>query len=291
MNRILLSAALLAATMLNATDVKAEAAIKEGEWTATARAGIAPTVFNKSARMTRTNRDTTLNQTVTLPAGHNDITDATNNIIRRSYSAGFGKLHGLPFATGFDIGYAIQDNVELFFNFDWNTAGGKKKTVNVETFPATLNSIKTSSKYKQGSYNSLGFYVGGRYYFDMDSKFSPFLGAKLGLQHRSHGKHKLADTTTTTAGVTTTNYYPASFVKNSTGFSGGLQFGMDYKVTDQVSLNWMAEVIGSTSEKANTKANQAYRNATTGSTTFTKVTRSPKSNFSFPITAGVKIRM
>lgn len=301
MNRILLSTALLAATLFGSTEVKAEAALKEGQWTGTVRAGIAPTVMTKSARMTRTYTNTTPGVPVALPAGSGDLNMTNGNFFRRSYSTNFGDLHGLPFATGFDIGYAIQDNVELFFNFDWNVASGKKKTALNEKTTTTLAGVPVSnaqyfSKYKQGSYNSLGFYAGARYYFDMDSKFSPFVGAKLGLIHRSHGKHSMKDVDTYGNLIANTTRidlasYRAPFMKSSTGFSGGLQAGVDYKVTDQVSVNWMAEVIGSTSLKANKKTNQVHRDAATGLTTFTKVTRNPGSTFSFPITVGVKVRM
>lgn len=290
MNRILLSTAMLAATMFASADAKAEATVKEGQWTVSARAGIAPTTMTQSPRMTRTFAPQAPGQTITLPSGHENLDpSATNNFYRRSYRPGFSKLHGLPFALGFDLGYAAMDNVEVFFNFDWNTAGGKKKTALHEAGDHVIK-----SHYKQGRFNSCGFYLGGRYFFDIDSDFSPFLGAKLGLVHRSHGKHKMNDkynVVTPLGTVEEQENYRIPFMKSSTGFSGGLQLGARYKVTEQVSLNLMAEVIGSTALKANTKLNRSSYNSQYQEATFTKVTRKPGGTFSFPITAGVTVSM
>ncbi|MDP1724368.1 MAG: hypothetical protein Q8L85_06670 [Alphaproteobacteria bacterium] len=257
-------------------------ALKEGQWTLTARAGIAPT-SSKKARITRTYTGTTPNQVVTFPVGHQDITDV-NGFDRRSYNV---KSNSLPFTTGFDVGYAVMDNVEAFFNFDYTHASGSSKTIDNK-----FDGITSISKYKQGNFNSYGFYLGGRYFFDLDCKFSPFVGAKLGLIHRTHGKHSIIDTNII-YGITSIERYNAPLYKNSTGFSAGLQLGGDYCLNEQVSLFVMGEVIGSTSVKTHKKTHLAYRETGTGSnhTVFTKVTRSPKSTFSFPITAGLKVRM
>lgn len=258
-----------------------EPTLKEGQWTFTARAGIAPT-SSKKARVTRTFTNTTPNQVITFPAGYNNVTNS--QFTRRSYNV---KSNGLPFTTGFDVGYAVMDNVEAFFNFDYAYASGESKTIDNK-----FTGITSTSKYKQGNFNSYGFYLGGRYFYDMNCEFSPFVGAKLGLIHRTHGKHTITDTTTI-AGVKTVRSYKAPLYKNSTGFSAGLQAGFDYRVAEQVSLFVMGEVIGSTSVKTHKKTHVAYRVPGTGSTStvFSKVTRSPKSTFSFPITAGVKVRM
>ncbi|MDP3531854.1 MAG: hypothetical protein Q8S31_00985 [Alphaproteobacteria bacterium] len=307
MKRILLSTALLA-TSLFAAQTNAELAVKEGQFTVTPHAGIAPT-SSKDARVTRTFTKTTPGQKVNFPASNQDVTD--NTFVRRSYNA---KSHNMPYTFGIDLGYAPMDNVEVFFGFDYTKASGKKQTSirkNISTKNYTnaySTGTKTTdlvSKYKQGNYASYGFHLGGRYFFDLDSKFSPFVGGKLGLTRHTHGKHKVKDTTSIrTVGTTLlgnsfdytnpkTAKYSLPLYKNSIGFSAGLQAGFDLRVSEQVSLVAMAEAIASTGIKTNKKTNLVYRTQGAGNnyTVFSKVTRSPKTAFSFPLTAGVKVRM
>ncbi|MDP1974693.1 MAG: hypothetical protein Q8K37_01845, partial [Alphaproteobacteria bacterium] len=222
--------------------------------------------------------------------------------------------HNMPYTFGIDLGYAPMDNVEVFFGFDYTKASGKKQTgirENIDTKKYTnaySTGTKTTdlvSKYKQGNYATYGFHLGGRYFFDLDSKFSPFVGGKLGLTRHTHGKHKVKDTRNIRkVGTyifgnsfdhtnTKTTKYSLPLYRNSIGFSAGLQAGFDYRVSEQVSLVAMAEVIASTGIKTNKKINLVYRDVGNGNraTVFSKVTRSPKTAFSFPLTAGVKVRM
>ncbi|MDP1724369.1 MAG: hypothetical protein Q8L85_06675 [Alphaproteobacteria bacterium] len=286
MKRILLSTALLATTLF-AAQTNAELAVKEGQFTVTPHAGIAPT-SSKDARVTRTFTKTTPGQVVNFPAGNQDVAD--NTFVRRSYNA---KSHNMPYTFGIDLGYAPMDNVEVFFGFDYTKASGKKQTGIREEIKLPTSKYNLVSKYKQGNYASYGFHLGGRYFFDLDSKFSPFVGGKLGLVRHTHGKHKIKDTEIFNGGFDSTQKYSAPLYKNSIGFSGGLQAGFDFRVSEQVSLVAMAEAIASTGIKTNKKTNLVYRIQGRGNneTVFSKVTRSPKTAFSFPLTAGVKVRM
>jgi outer membrane protein W len=243
-----------------------EPAVKEGQWTFTARAGIAPTVYGKQARSTHT---------------------ISNSTFKESYSV---KEHGLPFTTGVDVGYAVMDNVEGFFNFDYSTASGKKRRAITHSITFAGNTDVRTTSYKQGNFNSYGFYLGGRYFFDLDCKFSPFIGAKLGLLYRTHGKHTVTDRHTYNGIFDSADTYKTPLFKNSTAFSAGLQLGADYRVAEQVSLFVMSEVIGSTKPKTNKNRNAVYTYPH-GNVLYSKVTRSPGASFSFPITAGVKVRM
>lgn len=279
MKRILLSTALLA-TSLFAAQTNAEVAVKEGQFTITPHAGIAPT-SSKDARVTRTFTRTTPGQVVNFPAGNQDVTN--NNFVRRSYNT---KAHNMPYTFGIDLGYAPMDNVEVFFSFDYTKASGKKQTAIREEIKLPTTKYDLVSKYKQGNFATYGLHLGGRYFFDVDSKVSPFVGGKLGLTRHTHGKHKVKDSIIS-------GKYALPLYKNSIGFSGGLQAGFDLRVSEQVSLVAMAEAIASTGIKTNKKTNLVYRTKGTGNnyTVFSKVTRSPKTAFSFPITAGVKVRM
>ena len=247
--------------------------VKEGEWTLTARAGIAPTLHEKHPRLTATMSDSNF---------------------KESYKV---KEHRLPFTTGVDVGYAVRDNTEVFFNFDYSTATGKKRKPITHTLTVAGNKDERTTSYKQGHFNAYGFYLGGRKFFDLDCKFlpfiggfSPFIGAKLGLLHRVHGKHTITDRYTSNGVIDAINTYRAPLFKNSSAFSAGLQFGADFRVDEKVSLFVMGEVIGSTKPKTNNNKTGVFTYPS-GRVIYSQVTRSSGATFTFPITAGLKVRM
>lgn len=244
--------------------------LKEGQWTITARAGIAPTSHNRKARV----RQTFINGTT------------NNTLYINTYDV---HHHNTPFTASIDLGYVPMDNVEAFFNFDFATASTSRRHV-VNSISDPAGTINVSTRYKPDDFNSYGFYLGGRYFFDVDSRFSPFLGAKLGILTRSHGKHRVSTIATQNGVDILDAHYKAHHNRDSTGFSGGVQAGLDYCVNDPVSLFVMAEAIGTTGSGHHNRDTHVFTNSRRD-LLYSRVSRSSGSNFAFPITAGLKVRM
>ena len=244
--------------------------LKEGQWTLTARAGIAPSSSNRK--------------------GHTKMTfiDATTGSIIGTHSHRT-TLRNTSFTAGVDLGYVPMDNVETFFNFDFATSGSKNghayPAVNTPTGP-----IQGSIHYKQDNFYSYGFYLGSRYFFDLDCKFSPFIGAKLGVLNHQHGKHKIRVRITQNNNELLNVRYQTHHNKNSTRFSGGFQLGADYCVSDPVSLFIMAEAIGTTKSNKRKHETHTFKDIY-GNRLHSKSTHATKGTFSFPITAGIKVRL
>lgn len=258
-----------------------ERAIREGQWSFSARAGIAPTIFSEDAKISYTGVNIT-GGPVTVPSG-NYSTPSNGNYYRQSYKYSWGDTYDLPFTAGGDIGYGVMDNFEVFFNFDYLYAGGDEHRI----APINFLGREFTTRREFKDYNSYGFYLGGRYYFDIDSFVSPFVGAKLGILSRS--KSRLTEKVLT-SGDPTLRQIRTPFYKSSTGFSGGLQLGFDYAITDAFSAVAMAEMIGSTSVKANKNTNFIHERPR-AIRLYSRVYKAPKGTLSFPITLGIRARV
>lgn len=282
MNKSIFKAGLVAMlAFVSLNEASADRAIREGQWSVSARAGIAPTLFSEDAKVTQTIVNTTAGA-VTVPSGRYAITN-NSRVYRNSHKFGWDDSYNLPFTAGADIGYGVMDNFEVFLNFDYLYAGGDDRKYDPITFLGRTSTIKTEFK----NHNSYAGYVGGRYFFDIDSFVSPFVGAKLGFLHRSASRMTSQLSTTGIAGVST---FDVPVYKSSTGFSGGLQLGFDYGLSDVFSIVAMGEMIGSTSVKTNKDFNLVFTRPG-ASKSFSQVTRGPKGTLSFPITLGIKARM
>ncbi|MDP1724366.1 MAG: hypothetical protein Q8L85_06660 [Alphaproteobacteria bacterium] len=245
--------------------------LKEGQWTLTARAGIAPSASNRKGRA-----KVTFVNSVTGGVIHTHTHDVHH--------------HNTPFTAGVDLGYVPMDNVEVFFNFDFATSSGSKNRHTRRSISDPAGTIYVSTRYKQDDFNSYGFYLGGRYFFDLNCRFSPFIGGKLGVLNRQHGKDRVRVVITQTSSTLLDASYRAHHNKDSTGFSAGVQAGLDYCVNDPVSLFVMAEAIGTT--RSNTHRRDAHVfTDTRGDRLYSRATRSSGGTFSFPITAGIKVRL
>jgi hypothetical protein len=246
-------------------------ALKEGQWTFTARAGIAPTTRNKKAHISQS-----------------FVNGVTDGVVRTR----FKNHNDLPFTTGFDVGYVPIDNTEVFFNFDYVYAGSSHKRHVHNSIADPHGTIHLSTRYKQGDFNSYGFYFGGRYFFDIaDCKFSPFVGAKLGVLYRNNERRNVRVIITQNNSVLLNGHYRAPLHRDSTGFSGGIQAGLDYCVSDPVSLFLMAEAIGGTNSNSHTHRRLVFTDALRNDRLYTRGSHKSGSTFAFPITAGVKVRM
>lgn len=245
--------------------------LKEGQWTMNLRAGISPTVYGRKARLEQRLADASTGTAITT-----DSYDVHH--------------HNLPFTASADLGYVPMDNLEVFFNFDFATASGSKKHF-THSLADPVGTVYLNTRYKQDNFNSYGFYLGGRYFFELDDcRFSPFLGAKLGLRHQTNGKHKVRTIVTQNNLTLYDLSYKTHHSKNSTGFSGGIQAGLDYCVTNQVSLFAMGEAIGSTGSSSRKHEERVWQNAQ-NDVLYSRARRSSGGSFTFPITAGIKVRM
>ncbi|MDP3531852.1 MAG: hypothetical protein Q8S31_00975 [Alphaproteobacteria bacterium] len=247
-------------------------ALREGQWTLTARAGIALSASNRKGRV----RQRFVDHETSI------VTHANTYDVHH---------HNVPFTAGVDLGYVPMDNVEVFFNFDYANASGSKHRHVRRSISDPAGTYYLSTRYKQDNFNSYGFYLGGRYFFEIDDcKFSPFIGGKLGVLNRSNGKHRVTTIITQNNAEVLNASYKAHHNKDSTGFSGGVQAGLDYCINDPVSLFVMAEAIGTT--RSNTHRRDAHVfTDTAGNRLYSRATRSSGGTFTFPITAGIKVRM
>lgn len=247
--------------------------LKEGQWTLAARAGIAPTTNNKRGR-----------------ANQRFVDGVTGGVLR----LGSHDLHhhNTPFTAGATIGYVPMDNVEAFFDFEFATGSGKKRH-DRRSITDPAGTITVSTRYKQDDFNSYGFYLGGRYFFDIDCRVSPFIGAKLGLISRNHGKYRVRTHVTQNNRDLIDASYRIHHHKNSTSFAGGVQAGFDVCVNDPVSLFVMAEAVGmSGGSHSHRHERQVFTSSSPrNDRLYASTERSHNSNFMFPITAGIRVRM
>jgi hypothetical protein len=255
-------------------------AVHQGQWSASVRAGIAPTMFSNDIKLTGTIANVT-GGPVTIPGGTYAIFNSSS-VYRDSRKFDWGDLYELPFTAGAEIAYGIMNNVELFLNFDYCYAAADDRRYSSFKFLGRNFTLQSKPK----NFNSYAGYIGGRYYVDIDSFVTPFVGAKIGFLHRTHGKFSVRNLTSGNPRPTHTN---VPFFKNSTGFSGGLQLGFDYRLSEIFSIVAMAEAIGSTGVKYNKHFNQV-RVSSGVLKAYSKITRSSKSTLSFPMTMGIKIR-
>lgn len=246
-------------------------ALREGQWTFTARAGIAPTTRNKKSHISQ-----------------RFVNGYTHGIAR----AKFKNHNDLPFTTGFDIGYVPMDNTEVFFNFDYAYAGSSHKRHVRNSIADTSGTIHLSTRYRQGDFNSYGFYFGGRYFFDIaDCKFSPFLGGKMGVIYRNNERHNIRVVATQNNSTLINGYYRAPLHRDSTGFSAGIQAGLDYCINDPVSVFVMTEAILGTNANSHVHSRLVFTDAPRQDRLYTRGTHKNGTTFAFPITVGVKVRM
>lgn len=256
-------------------------AVRKGQWSVAARTGIAPTFLSRKIRATGTIVNIT-GGPVTVPGGSYSIFNSPF-VYRDSRKFKWSNLYDMPFTAGGDITYGVMDNLEIVLNFDYNYAASEVRKYTPVNYLGRTFTFKSKPK----NFNSYAGYVGGRLYVDIDSFVTPFIGAKLGFVHRAQSKLVIKNVTSGSAQIFTIN---VPFFKSSTGFSGGLQLGFDYRLSDAFSLVLMGEAIGSSGVKYNKGFNNIYTRPGVLKA-FSRITRTAKTTLTFPITAGVKVRL
>ncbi len=155
----------------------------------------------------------------------------------------FSKFYKLPWTIGAQFGYAVSDNVRVYFEFDYSQAKAKNDVSLATSSAAPITLVFSNSKYKL-----YDLYVGGRYYFDRwCEKLSFFLGVKAGLVH--HNRVRFSSTVTIISPTTLTT--DLELLKRNTVPSGGLDFGFDLCYCGNWSFVLTGGILASCGPKTN----------------------------------------
>ena len=183
-------------------------------------------------------------------------TPATNPISALFDIPKFSKFFKLPWTVGFQFGYALSDNVRVYFEFDYSQAKGKNAVSLDNGAPSPFPGIpQITVLFNPGKYKLYDMYVGGRYYFDRwCEKLSFFLGVKAGFVHHNRVKYS------STIRRQEADEIPAVFVtftdnvdllKRNTVPSGGFDFGFDLCYCGNWSFVLTGGVLASCGPKSN----------------------------------------
>ena len=97
----------------------------------------------------------------------------------------FFKLFHVPWTVGGQLGYAINDNVRVYLEFNYLQASGKHNA-DVETIAVVPNTIV----FDMHKYKLFDGYLGARYYWDRwCDRYTFFVGAKVGVTHHKSTRH------------------------------------------------------------------------------------------------------
>ena len=152
-----------------------------------------------------------------------------------------------PWTIGGQIGYAWEDNVRVYVEF--NYAQAKRKN-NVSLTLLNITPAVNIATSNFGKYRYFDFYVGTRYYFDRwCNRVSPFLGAKIGVvsHRRVSGSLTTCDTTLvcpTPICIPSSDCGP-NFFSHNRSVSGGANAGLDICFCGNWSFVITAEVVAS----------------------------------------------
>lgn len=261
---------LLCFAVISSYSAHAVSSYAEGTWTVAARAGIAPSTLSEKVNF---------QSTITL-AGVSYFGSVSKN---------FQGLYNTPFTVGADLGYFICDNLEVFGNFDYSRAGAKKVSF---SNPISAFNVTQNQEWKIRDVNSCAGYIGLRQYFCPIDCFIFFAGAKLGVKGYANcsGSETYTRFQITVQGTTApTRVFDREKNTHCAGFSGGLQWGVDWRLAECYALTFMSEMIG-TSGKLFKSGLQTHRVQGT-SVTASEVTKNPSGVLSFPITFGLRVSL
>jgi len=136
----------------------------------------------------------------------------------------------MPWEVAGELEWNASKNVQFFLEGVYNRAKGKQENFLAGNF--VVQEINSD-------YKTWGGYIGARYFFDrVFGDISPFLGFKAGLVHQDEMLYQLFLSEAVTF-VQTSPYY----LEQKTAVSGGLQGGLDWKLTCHLSLVLTAEVV------------------------------------------------
>lgn len=157
----------------------------------------------------------------------------------------FRTLFGVPWTVGGQIGYALSDNIRVYFEANYVQARAKSDVLLTAvgiTPPITI-------LFNNNKYRLVDAYVGFRYYWDRwCDRVSFFLGAKAGLT--SHRRVNWAPTITVSPAAGVVIPEIPLFYANTVA-SGGLNFGFDYCYCGCWSFVLTGEVVASCGPKSN----------------------------------------
>lgn len=260
---LLFSFFISAFAFLNHAPLAADIPLIEGRFTFTPKIGIAPTTYNKK---------------IDLHTEFSNPGVSTEGL--RTAHAPFSKAFRFPFTAGFDFGYAVFSDTELFLNAEYIHAEGKKKHL----YPRPALNARFED------FNQIGAYLGLRWYMDIHEIVSPFVGGKIGFVHRErlHLRMHVSE-----PNVKNNEMVKIKLGHSSDAFGGGLQLGFDFILNTLFSVQLMGEAETSTKLSSKKKTKSLRYETTNNNGTYTgtvRLAKSPKTTFSFPITFGCKFR-
>lgn len=191
----------------------------------------------------------------------------------------FGDAFRFPFAAGADFGFALMPDIEIFLNAEFLHGNGRR----IKLSPKPLLRARFAD------FNHVAGYLGARYYFDICEWVSPFVGAKAGYVFREKIQLRL---NVDEPGVINNEIIKKKFAHGSSAFGGGLQLGLDFINNEIFSIQLLLEAVTSTKLNSKKKSKElVYRTTSSGTYTGTiRLSRTPKTTFSFPMTLGCKFR-
>lgn len=152
----------------------------------------------------------------------------------------FFTLFRIPWSVGGQFGYALDEHIRLFAEFNYLQANGKGDA-QISTISTTPYTIAFSS----GKYKLFDVYIGAQYYWDRWCDMTAFfVGAKVGLTHRK-ATHFSSTITSATIVPPVTLTDDVNLFYSNTVPSGGLQFGLDFCMCSCWSVQLVGEVVAS----------------------------------------------
>ncbi len=147
-----------------------------------------------------TSRDMVKSATLTtLATTFSDGSSITAGGVATVNSRSFDDTHNTPILTGFDVGYFLENDIEVFGGFEYVTAGGDSgNALTVTTGFTFTNAAGTATVIAVGDtadgefddYNSWALKIGATKYFPMGD-YTPYVGGYGGFKHVDDMKVKL----------------------------------------------------------------------------------------------------
>lgn len=159
---------------------------------------------------------------------------------------GLGKTTKNSKFAELQVGHFFQDNLEFFGEISRFVAKGKSKTVHFDAFENGSFSFPSSDlsiRFKDAK--STGFYLGSRYHFPTETRFTPYIGAKAGFIH--HEAQRAAFALDSSTGPLLRANGNAFKAENK--LSAGVLAGVDFNVTENTSIGVGIEHIVSGKRK------------------------------------------
>ena len=192
-------------------------AYDEGRWSFSVAGGFTPTYFQRRG-----------NDFVFFEGFAEPFTRRT---------ARFRDQFDFPWTVGLELGYMYCCNWELFTDFTYTQAEGKRHSFH--DFGGTVEGLLIDRH--PNTFRSYEWYVGNRYYLPtMFCSFTPFVGAKVGVVYRSGISARDTFTPDVTEEVLDFQFY-----KSSTTVAGGFQLGVNYDISSCLQVTLKAEALWS----------------------------------------------